>query len=52
MNYILFSLVIILLLAWAIGLFVFDAGVIIHVLLVLALVILLFRILRNINIVK
>jgi hypothetical protein len=47
MSNLLYLLAVILIICWAIGLFAFGAGAIIHVLLVIAIIAILFRIIRG-----
>jgi hypothetical protein len=47
MSNLLYLLAVILIICWAIGFFAFSAGAIIHVLLVIAIIAILFRIIRG-----
>jgi hypothetical protein len=47
MNNLLYIIAVILLIGWALGLFVFSAGSLIHVLLVLAIIAILLRLIRG-----
>jgi hypothetical protein len=47
MSYLLYVIAIILIIGWALGFFYFSAGGIIHVLLVIAIIAILFQIIRG-----
>lgn len=47
MSNILYYIVVILIIIWAIGLFSFNAGGIIHILLVIAVIVLIFKLLQG-----
>ena len=47
MGYLLYIIAIILVIAWAIGFFAYNAGGIIHVLLVIAIIVFLLRLIRR-----
>ncbi|HVV06375.1 MAG TPA: lmo0937 family membrane protein [Puia sp.] len=47
MGYLLYIIAVILVIAWAIGLFAYHAGGIIHVLLVIAIIVFLLRLIRR-----
>lgn len=47
MGYLLYIIAVILVIAWAIGFFAYNAGGIIHVLLVIAIVVFLLRLIRR-----
>ena len=47
MGNLLYAIAVILLIAWALGFFVYSAGSIIHVLLVIAIVAVIFRLIRG-----
>lgn len=47
MSNLLYAIAVILLIAWALGFFVYSAGSIIHILLVIAVIAILFRLIRG-----
>lgn len=47
MGNLLYAIAVILLIAWALGFFVYSAGSIIHVLLVIAIIAVIFRVIRG-----
>jgi hypothetical protein len=47
MNYLLYVIAVVLIIAWAIGFFAYSAGSIIHILLVIAFIAILLRIIRG-----
>ena len=47
MSNLLYAIAVILLIAWALGFFVYSAGSIIHILLVIAIIAVLFRLIRG-----
>jgi hypothetical protein len=47
MNYLLYVVAIILVIGWAVGYFAYSAGHVIHILLVIALVALIFQVIRG-----
>ena len=47
MGYLLYVIAVILIIGWAIGFFVYSAGSIIHVLLVIAIIAIIFRVIRG-----
>lgn len=47
MENLLYAIAVILLIAWALGFFVYSAGSIIHILLVIAIIAILFRVIRG-----
>jgi Family of unknown function (DUF5670) len=47
MGYLLYVIAVILIIGWAIGFFVYSAGSIIHVLLVIAIIAIIFRVIQG-----
>jgi hypothetical protein len=47
MSNLLYAIAVILLIAWALGFFVYSAGSIIHILLVIAVIAIIFRLIRG-----
>jgi hypothetical protein len=47
MNSLLYTIAVILVICWAVGFFAYSAGYLIHILLVLALIAILFRVIRG-----
>lgn len=47
MNNLLYAIAVILLIAWALGFFVYSVGSLIHILLVIAVVAIIFRLIRG-----
>ena len=47
MNSLLYAIAVILVIAWALGFFVYSAGSIIHILLVIAIIAVIFRLIRG-----
>ncbi|HET6541464.1 MAG TPA: lmo0937 family membrane protein [Chryseolinea sp.] len=47
MSNLLYAIAVILLIAWALGFFVYSAGSIIHILLVIAIIAVIFRLIRG-----
>jgi hypothetical protein len=52
MGNILYAIAVILIIAWAIGLFVYSVGSIIHILLVLAIISILLRVIQGDKVIK